>query len=111
MKTARDVVPRELAIRDVEAAVDYYRHEASDDVAFDFIERLRQAYTHIGRHPASGSLRVAHDLNIPGLRCWPLRRYPYVIFYVEREASVDVWRVLHAHRDLPAWVQVPGTDA
>ena len=38
---------------------------------------------------------------------WPLRRYPYFVFYVEREDHLDVWRVLHAQRDIPAWMQDP----
>lgn len=51
---------------------------------------------------------VTHDLNLPGLRAWPLTRYPYLVFYVERSDHVDVWRVLHAQRDIPAWMQEPG---
>nr|MEA2799523.1 toxin ParE1/3/4 [Phenylobacterium sp.] len=35
------------------------------------------------------------------------RRYPYLIFYVERDSHVDVWRLLHAERDIPAWLQEP----
>jgi nucleoside-diphosphate-sugar epimerase len=41
------------------------------------------------------------------LRAWPLRRYPYLVFYVERQDLLDVWRVLHAQRDIPAWMQKP----
>jgi toxin ParE1/3/4 len=33
-----------------------------------------------------------------------------VIFYVERERDVDVWRVLHGHRDIPALVEDPGPE-
>jgi toxin ParE1/3/4 len=46
-------------------------------------------------------------LDIPGLRSWPLRRFPYVIFYIEQENHIDVWRVLHARRDIPALMQQP----
>jgi toxin ParE1/3/4 len=52
-------------------------------VALGFIDALEQAYTHIGRHPATGSPRYAHELNLPGLRAWPLTRYPHIVFYVE----------------------------
>jgi toxin ParE1/3/4 len=27
---------------------------------------------------------------------------PYLIFYIDRDDHVDVWRVLHAQRDIPA---------
>ncbi|HEY8332752.1 MAG TPA: type II toxin-antitoxin system RelE/ParE family toxin, partial [Tardiphaga sp.] len=58
--------------------------------------------------PATGSPRYAHELNLPGLRCWPLTRYPYLVFHVERPDHVDVWRVLHAGRDIPAWMHELG---
>lgn len=99
------VVPRALAVRDVEAAVEHYRDEASEVVALGFVEALQNGYTHISRHPGSGSTRFWHELNLPGLRSWPLRDYPYIIFYVEREECIDVWRVLHGQRDIPAWLR------
>ncbi|MEO7386975.1 MAG: type II toxin-antitoxin system RelE/ParE family toxin, partial [Gammaproteobacteria bacterium] len=39
---------------------------------------------------------------------WPLRRYPWLVFYVERHEHIDVWRVLSAHRDVAVWLQEPG---
>ena len=32
---------------------------------------------------------------------------PYLVFYVERPDHIDVWRVLHSQRDIPAWMQEP----
>lgn len=34
-------------------------------------------------------------------------RYPYLVFYIERPDHIDVWRVLHGQRDVPAWMQEP----
>ena len=101
------VRPRESARRDVEAAVDYYIGEAGADVALGFIDALRTAYRSIADHPAAGSPRYANALGLPGLRSRILRRYPYLVFYVERDDHIDVWRVLHALRDIPAWMQEP----
>ena len=100
----KPVVPREQANRDVDEAIAYYLGEASDRVALGFIDALEQAYRHIGRHPASGSSRYAVELNLPGLRAWPLRRFPHLVFYVETTDHIDVWRVLHGARDVPAWM-------
>ena len=33
-----------------------------------------------------------------------MTRFPYLIFYFERDDCVDVWRVLHGQRDIPAWM-------
>jgi toxin ParE1/3/4 len=102
---AKPVIPRLLACRDVDEAIGYYLDEGADEAALGFVDALEQAYTHISRHPGTGSPRYAHELNLPGLRSWPLTRYPYLVFYVERTDHMDVWRVLHGQRDIPAWMQ------
>jgi len=103
----KPVRPRESARRDVEAAVDYYVGEAGADVALGFIDALQTAYRSIADHPAAGSPRYANQLGLPGLRSRIVRRYPYLVFYIERDDHIDVWRVLHALRDIPAWMQEP----
>lgn len=99
------VIPREQANSDVDEAIAYYLSEASEAVAFGFINALEKAYGHIARYPATGSPRYAHELNLPGLRTWPLKHYPYLIFYVEHPDHLNVWRLLHDQRDIPAWMQ------
>jgi toxin ParE1/3/4 len=105
--TPKKVVPRERANRDVDEAINYYLSENAPEAALGFIEALEQAYGYIGRHPSAGSLRYAGELNLPGLRFWPLKRYPHLAFYLERSDHIDVWRVLHSKRDIPAWMQEP----
>ncbi|MFB0705063.1 type II toxin-antitoxin system RelE/ParE family toxin [Pseudomonas protegens] len=68
------------------------------------MDALEKAYLHIGRHPALGMSRYAHELDLPGVLCLPLKRYPYLVFYVERDDYIDVWRVLHGMRDFPEWL-------
>ncbi len=103
----KPVVPREQANQDVNAAVSYYLDADASDAALGFIDALEAAYRHIARYPASGSPRYAHALNLPGLSVWPLRHYPYLVFHLERSDHIDVWRVLHAERDIPAWMREP----
>lgn len=106
----RRLIPRDQARRDVEEAVDYYAIEAGPSVALGFIEALEEAYRHVAAHPAAGSPRYAHELNLPGLRSWGLKRSPYLVFYIEQDDHIDVWRVLKAQRDVPAWMQEAATD-
>ena len=106
--SARPVRPRERARRDVEAAVDYYAGEAGPDAALRFVAALVAAYSAISASAAAGSPRYAHELALPGLRSRRLRGFPHLVFYVERDDHIDVWRVLHAHRDIPAWLQDVG---
>jgi toxin ParE1/3/4 len=101
------IIPREQANRDIDAALDHYLSEAGEKAALGFIDALERAFRHIARHPATGSPRYAHELDLPGLRSWPLRRYPYLVFFVERDDHIDVWRILHGERDIPAWMRAP----
>lgn len=101
MKVAR---LREVARRDVEDVVDYYVGEGGEALALRFVDTLERALRLIARHPAAGSPRFGYELQLPGLRACSLRTFPYLIFYVEQKEFVDVWRVLHGHRDVPAWL-------
>lgn len=103
----RPVIPRLQAQRDIDDAVEYCVGQGTTQAALGFIDALEQALGHIGRYPASGSPRYAHELDLPGLRCWPLTAYPYMLFYVEQSNHVDLWRVLHGQRDIPASMRDP----
>jgi toxin ParE1/3/4 len=104
------VILRALAGRDIDEAIQYYLTEAGEKAARGFIDALERASDHIARHPAAGSPRHAHELDLPDLRSWKLGRFPYLIFYVVRDDHVDVWRVLHAERDIPAWMREKGSE-
>jgi toxin ParE1/3/4 len=104
---ARPVVPRERAVRDIHEAIAFYLAEGSEQAASGFVDDLERAFAHLGRHPGTGSPRYAHELDLPGLRAWRLRRHPHLVFYVEHAERSDVWRVLHGERDLPAWLRMP----
>lgn len=100
----KPVIPREIAHQDAGSAVTYHLEEQAEKAALGFIDALERAYRQIGSHPGAGSDRYANELDLPRLRSWPLQRYPYLVFYLEQEGHVDVWRVLHAKRDIPGWL-------
>lgn len=102
-RAAKPLVRRARADEDVDEAIDYFLVE-SPASALRIVDTLEAAYKHIQRAPGAGSPRYAHELNLPGLRSWPCKRYPYLVFYVERADSIDVWRVLHTRRDIPRWL-------
>lgn len=102
--TTKRLIPRALAQRDIEAALDYYVDAAGVDVALKFVASLESAYRIIAERPAIGSPRFAHELGLPGMRSRKLARFPYLIFYFDRGDYIDVWRILHAQRDIPTWL-------
>jgi toxin ParE1/3/4 len=105
MADTRRVVLRERARHDVETAVDWYRSNAGEDTAMGFVDALEAALWHVESYPRSGSSRYSVELEIPALRCWQLVGFPYLVFYVERDDHIDVWRVLHSHSDIPVWMR------
>jgi plasmid stabilization system protein ParE len=72
--------------------VTYLFTESGADVAAKFIAAIAAALGRVGRHPRRGTLRFSFELDIPGLRAWPLTRFPCLVFYVERDSEIDVWR-------------------
>ena len=100
---------RQLAAADLDDVSEYYRHEAGEQTALDFIDTVERGMNRISRSPLVGSLQFAYELAIPDLRAWPLQRFPYVVFYVVTDHEIDVWRILHTRRDLPATLEPPET--
>ena len=101
---AKLIVQRALAHEDVEQAIAYYLEVANPATALGFVDALEAAYGHISRNPTTGSPRYAHELNLAGLRAWSLTKYPYLVFYVEQNQHIDVWRVLNTSTDIPQWM-------
>lgn len=93
-----------LARLDADEAAAWYAEQGGLTLELAFANALESATTRIAQHPGAGSFRYADMLKINGLRFWPTRNFPYLIFYLERDAQIDIWRVLHAERDIPAWM-------
>lgn len=102
---SKPVILRPAAQQDIEAATDHYRHEGGAVIGIKWVAAVQTALVHIGSHPGTGSPRYQIELKLDGLRFWRTSTFPYLIFYVEREDHVDVWRVLHEKRDIPAWLR------
>jgi toxin ParE1/3/4 len=104
---ARSVRLRALAAADIETTSDYYVDLVSEQTALEFIDAVERGIRRISRSPNVGSLHFAYELALPGVRAWPLQRFPYVVFYVAASDEIDVWRVLHSRRDLSEALQRP----
>jgi toxin ParE1/3/4 len=102
---AKPVTFGNLARVDLDSAAAYYVANAGVDVAERFIDAVEVATRRIGKNPGLGALRFAYELSIPGLRSTSVAKFPYLMFYSERDEVVEVWRVLHTRRDIPATLQ------
>jgi toxin ParE1/3/4 len=87
--------------------VQWYAQQGGLSVVDDFLDALDKAFAHVARYTDSGSQRWAAALKLEGLRGWRVAGFPHVVFYVEREDAIEVWRVLHGARDIPATLAEP----
>lgn len=101
MKPAR---VRPLADTDIDRVLVDVRSQ-NPEAASRLLAALERAFRDLSEHPGAGSPRYAHVLPAEGLRMWPVTRFPYLIFYFERADHLDVVRVLHGARDIPAMLR------
>lgn len=106
----KPVIRLQSAQADEREVVAHYAREAGLDIAFRFTEAVRDTYRSIGDRPAIGSPRYGDILGIENLRSRTVKRFPYLVFYVELEDHVDIWRVLQAQRDIAAWLRGANWD-
>lgn len=99
---SKPVVPRVLAEDDLDNAREHYLVTGDVDVAVDFLHDFDRAIAHISRFPETGSPRYGYEPSLAGVRFWPMKVFPFLIFYIETEHHIDVWRVLHGKMDIPA---------
>lgn len=104
---ARPVRVGRRSYRDIEDAAAYYVTHGGDAVADRFLRAVEEALSLVGTHPQAGSMQWAFELELPGLRHMPLEGFPYVLFYMEQDGDVRIWRLLHARRDIAAALHPP----
>lgn len=84
-------------------ALAYYIARENVATAYRFLEAIENSIEMLRKHPGIGSSRYAHLLPFKGLRLWPVQGFEHhLIFYIERPDVIDVLRVLHVARDVPA---------
>lgn len=103
--TRHPVRLRPAARGEVEEAAYWYLEQGGGPLASRFVENFHAVLEHISLHPASGSVHYGDLTGHAGLRFWPLKGFPYLVFYRDAGDHLDVWRVLHAERDIPAWLR------
>jgi len=108
--TGKSLIRRERARRDLEEAADYYFAEGGEALELRFIDAIEHTLNLIADRPAIGSLRYAHVLQRNDLRCFPAKRFQYLVFYIEFPDRIDVLRILHGRRDIPAILQATSGD-
>lgn len=91
--------PRAQADMDEEAL--YYQTGDDPAAAARFLEDLEHAFERVVRFPQIGKPWPTPNRELTGLRRLLLSRFPYSVFYLPTETTLEIVRVLHNSRDLP----------
>jgi len=92
---------RPLATADIDHAAAFL-FDQNPVAARSFLAAVETAFGLMVEQPGIGSPRYARLLPGVTLRMWPVQGFPHLVFYLERADAVEVLRVLHGVRDLPA---------
>lgn len=95
-----------LATADLEDLVDYFRREAGPAVALRFIDNAERAFDQVLALPGIGVLLGLDELPYEDIRRWHIDGFErLLVLYRPVEDGIEVVRVLHAARDIPALLQ------
>ena len=97
-----NVLRRAQAEHDIEIAAEHYFEQGGAPLELRFIDALEAAINEIANEPRVGSDWIGRQLGKLGLRTRALKKFPYYLFYVQSSENIELWRVLHRRRDLPA---------
>jgi toxin ParE1/3/4 len=107
----KPVFLRAVAERFFETELDSLVDKGDEKTAAGMATALGKLKNAISVHPDSGSPSYANLLDLPGLRHRKLGRFAYLVFYFERDTTLDVWQILHAKMDILHRLRDPDAPA
>ncbi len=95
---------RAVADSDIDNHINYMAQD-NPDAALRFIDALEVTYSKIAEFPAIGSPRYSHL--VKNVRFRAVQDFEnHLIFYLERQDYIDIIRILHGARDIPALLPI-----
>lgn len=96
-----NLVIRPQADSDIDTAFDYLKQD-NPKVAIDFLNAVEHNFSLIKQNPKIGSCKYEGLFPVKGLRFFKTGKFPWLIFYFYNHPTIDIVRILHSTRDLPA---------
>jgi toxin ParE1/3/4 len=98
----RHIIITPRASQDID---EHFAYIAQDnfDAALRFFDSARLTFSQLAKTPGMGSPFQIINPRLVGLRKWAVKDFKkYLIFYRYDDESIEVVRVVHAARDIPA---------
>ena len=86
------------AVEEMDAAAQWYEARR-ENLGLEFIAEVRQALTSIANAPDTWPVVRAE----PRARRFVLRRFPYVVIYLQLDAEIRILAVAHTSREPGLW--------
>ncbi|MEM6473882.1 MAG: type II toxin-antitoxin system RelE/ParE family toxin [Planctomycetota bacterium] len=100
MSNRKPITRRPKAVEDVESHA-LYIADGSIDAALRFLERAEQTINGLALFPERGGPYATNQPELAGLRTKLVKDFPnHVVFYIERDDSIEVVRVLRGGQDM-----------
>lgn len=93
----KPVVLHSQAIEELDSAISYYEIQKAG-LGLEFLSEMEQAISRIQQHPNLGTA-----YKISGLRRYVIQRFPFLIFYAERETFIWIVAIAHSKRRPDYW--------
>src|SRR5215468_6281058 len=105
----RNVVRRPAARRDLAEAVRYLRREGGAALSNRFLDEVEVTFMQLCSFPNMGTSWPTLCPELVGLRRRLLPHFPYSVFYLPSEQTIEIVRVLHNSRDIPPLLEDLGS--
>ena len=93
---------RPQAAQDRRDEVRFYRKEAGANVALKRVAALEEALRGLAADPVIGSPTMGQTLALTGMRTWRTEGFPLSFWYFERDAHLDIARLVGHRQDADA---------
>src|SRR4051794_17869130 len=97
--SARVLTLHSEALAELQDSVSFYRHRGGDHLANRFKHHVEAGFHAIVANPA----RFPPVKEIPGVRRFRLKHFPFALLYVTRPASIWILAVAHGSRKPGYW--------
>lgn len=99
-----ELVVRPEAEADIDAAAGFYASEGDVELGLRFFDAVQRTFDTLVGQPHLGRVQEWVASRLRGCRRWPVAQ-PFdvhQVFYLPSESRVEIVRVLHGARDVPA---------
>src|SRR5689334_22854567 len=91
MNASFEINLHKQALEDIKRAIQYY-NEQENDLGVRFGKEIAVAFLRLSMQPF-------FQIRYKNIRCYPLKKFPFMIHYSVNENKVDVYGVIHTSLD------------